>query len=105
MRARLGSDWPVCVVVDAASVVLGQVHADALGSDPDATVDGLMQLGPKTYRLDAKPAEIAEFLREQERNFALVTTSDGQLVGLVWRDDAEWVAGGAGSMPIETGTS
>ena len=48
-----------------------------------------MQAGPTTVRPDARLGEIAERMRERNVKSVVVTTSDGRLVGLVRRTDAE----------------
>jgi CBS domain-containing protein len=89
VRARLDPDWTACAVVDDGGVVLGLLRADALRADPGVVVEILMEPGPKTYRLDAAPATMADYMRKHGLDGVLVTTSDGRLVGMVRREDAE----------------
>ena len=61
-------DWDACVVVNKERIVLGLLREKELSLDPEATV---------------------ERMRERGAHTVLVTTSDGRLVGLLYRGDAE----------------
>ena len=84
---ELGDDF--CVVVFGnENVVLGLLRGDALLKDPDARVDQVMDLGPRTTR----PSEpLDELLRSNEavgvKHF-LIATSQGSLLGVLDRDTA-----------------
>ncbi len=88
-----GSD--LCAVVTGDGVVLGLLRGEQLDSDPGATVERVMRLGPTTYHLGAKAPEAAERMRERGVRALLVTTPDGALVGVLRREDAERAAGEA----------
>jgi CBS domain-containing protein len=82
----------LCVVLGQQSVVLGRVRARDLEGDPDAAVEDVMDPGPVTYRPDTLLAELVEHLQQVPKtkaNRILVTTSDGELIGLLRRADAE----------------
>ena len=85
-RAEAGG-WNDCVVVNGAGVVLGMVRRKALEGDPDARVDDVMDPGPSTYRLDDPAHETAHYLEERGVTHVLVTTSDGELVGMFFVAD------------------
>jgi len=87
---QVGQD--VCVVVSKRRVVLGRVRVKDLEGDPDAAVEEVMDPGPVTYRPDTLLAELVEHLQQLPKgkaNRILVTTSDGELIGLLRRADAE----------------
>ena len=85
---ELGDDF--CVVVFGnENVVLGLLRGDALLKDPDARVDQVMELGPRTTR----PSEpLDELLRSNQavgvKHF-LIATSHGSLLGVLDRDFAD----------------
>jgi CBS domain-containing protein len=87
-RAR-ETGWDTCIVVNVENVVLGRLGRRALASREDARVDDVMTEGPSTFRPHAALARVVE--RVERRGFAtaLVTTSDGRLVGLVRCDEAK----------------
>lgn len=85
--ARAG--WPMGVVVNHQNVVLGLVRLDDLAGDPEARVQSVMREGPTTYRLDPPAEETARHLKERQVESVLITTSDGVLVGVFFRADAE----------------
>ena len=93
-RSRVqAAGWDACVVVNKERVVLGLLREKELSSDPGATVEQVMRSGPTTFRPDVPVGKMAERMRERGAHTVLVTTSDGRLVGLLYRDDAERLAG------------
>jgi predicted transcriptional regulator len=79
----------VCVVVNDERVVLGLVRKEALDSDPLAPVERIMESGPTTFRPNQSLERIAEYMRKQGNDRVLITTSDGRLLGLLYREDIE----------------
>jgi predicted transcriptional regulator len=79
----------VCVVVNDERVVLGLARKEALASDPQATVEQVMESGPTTIRPNWTLEEIVTHMRAQNLDSRLVTNSDGQLMGILYRSDAE----------------
>jgi predicted transcriptional regulator len=90
MEKRLEAEGQdVCVVVNAERVVLGLARKEALASDPQTTVEQVMESGPTTIRPNWTIEEIVNYMREQNLDSRLVTNSDGQLMGILYRSDAE----------------
>jgi Mg/Co/Ni transporter MgtE len=87
-RVRDGN-WDVCVVVDEQRVVLGLMRAEALGVDPGTPVEDVMQAGPVTFRPNLGAGQMPDYLKKQRIPRALVTTSDGVLIGLLRIEDVE----------------
>lgn len=81
--------WDVCVVVNEERVVLGLLHGKLLDADPQAFAEEVMQSGPPTVRPDLPPEQVIEYMKK--RDSILVTTSDGELLGLLRREDVEQV--------------
>ena len=88
-RRVTGTGFDTCFVVDDDGVVLGRLGRTALASDADVLVDEAMTEGPSTVRPSARLAEVVERMRRQNLSGLPVTTSDGRLVGLLTRADAE----------------
>lgn len=78
-----------CIVVDADRVVLGRVASIAPGEDGARTVEDVMDPAPSTIRPNVPLDELIERLERRRSGSILVTTSDGQLVGVLHRSDAE----------------
>ncbi len=78
-----------CVVTSDEGVVLGRLRGRALDRDPDASVEAVMEAGPSTIRPDVSLAEFTEHMRAKNVGSVLVTTSTGQLIGILYRTDAE----------------
>ncbi len=85
--------WDACVVVNKERVVLGLLREKELSSDPKASVEEAMRNGPATFRPNEPVGKIARRMRDRGTAAVLVTTSDGRLVGLLYREDAEQLAG------------
>ena len=88
-RRVTGTGFDTCFVVDDDGVVLGRLGRTALASDADVLVDEAMTEGPSTVRPSARLAEVVERMQRQNLSGLPVTTSDGRLVGLLTRADAE----------------
>src|SRR5919201_6398364 len=87
-RVREGC-WDLCVVVGEQHIVLGLVRAEALGVDPDTPVEQVMQPGPATFRPNLEAGQMPDYLKKQRMPRALVTTSEGVLIGLLRIEDVE----------------
>ena len=83
------SEWDTCLVVDAERVVLGRLGRRALAREDDVTVEAAMSAGPRTFRPDVRLGALVGWMRGRNLTSAVVTTSDGRLVGVVRLDDAE----------------
>jgi CBS domain-containing protein len=83
------SGFETCVVVNEHGIVLGRVGRQALGTDADSTVEEAMTAGPGTVRPNLTVATAVKRMRERDLTGLLVTRSDGTLVGLLRREDAE----------------
>ncbi|HEX5506700.1 MAG TPA: CBS domain-containing protein [Thermomicrobiales bacterium] len=90
IRERVrAAGWDRCVVVADRGVVLGLLRGEALAADPGRSAEDAMEPGPQTFRPDVRLTELVEFLRQHERDSALITTSDGVLLGSLTLRDAE----------------
>jgi predicted transcriptional regulator len=84
--------WTACVVVNAERVVMGLLRARELGGDPTRSIEQSMRPGPSTFRPHVAITEMAEYMVAHNLDSSPVTTSDGRLVGLLARADAERAA-------------
>ena len=83
----IGQD--ACVVLNEAGVVLGYLGRDAFNAGPETTAAQIMAPGPSIIRPHVPLAEIAEYMQKRGIERILVTTADGQLIGVLHRRDAE----------------
>src|SRR5438477_2193438 len=90
-RKRAG-EWATCIVVNEGRIVLGRLFKEQLEGDPDARVEDVMRPGPSTFRPNVTAVEMLGYMDRRLHQTALVTASDGRLVGLVRRDDVERAA-------------
>ena len=56
-------------------------------SDSDGRAEDLMQPGPSTVRCDTPAGELAERLAQRDLRTAVVSTPEGELVGVVLRSE------------------
>ncbi|MDP9131141.1 MAG: CBS domain-containing protein [Candidatus Binatota bacterium] len=82
--------WSECVVVNEPGIVLGLLRK-SMWEHPadDRTAEQVMESGPITFRPSVRRDEMVSYLQEKQMQSALVTTSDGKLVGLLRRKDLE----------------
>ena len=90
-RVRAGG-WDACVVVNEERIVLGLLRTEQLGRDEDLTAESAMRPGPSTFRPNVAISEMAELIATHDLPNAPVTTSAGELIGLLVREDAERAA-------------
>ena len=67
---------------------MGLLRAEELGRKEDLTAEFAMRPGPSTFRPQVPIAEMAEFMATHDLPNAPVTTSAGELIGLLVREDA-----------------
>lgn len=87
-RLRAEERWE-CVVVNEQNVVLGRLRRQVLESNSEATAEQVMESGPATIRPSLTLQETADYLQWREIDSVLVTTSDGTLMGVLYRKDIE----------------
>ena len=91
VRDRVRKDgWNVCVVVNDQDIVLGFLRSSAFDkANPQWSAEETMEPDPQTYRLDTPLEEVIDFFKQNRWiDSVLVTTTDGQLFGLVRQEDA-----------------
>ncbi|HEY3185017.1 MAG TPA: CBS domain-containing protein [Gaiellaceae bacterium] len=81
--------WDTCFVVDERRVVLGRLGRSVLARDAGTSVEEAMTPGPSTVRPSFGLDEAVQRMQAQDLTSLPVTRSDGVLVGLLQREDAE----------------
>ena len=81
--------WDTCFIINEQRVLLGQLGRRALASEDDLRVEEAMTPGPRTIRPSARLTAIVERMHSQNLAKLPVTTSDGRLLGVLLREDAE----------------
>lgn len=80
----------ICVVINDEGIVLGGIRGDDLDGDAGRTVEVVMDSGPVTVRPSESLEEVTRRMQDRKVGRVLVTTSDGRLVGVLNRGDAEF---------------
>jgi hypothetical protein len=83
------SPYPFALVLGASRVVLGRLPSSKMDCDPDLPVEAVMDPGPSTVRPHKTAKGIAEDLAERNLRWAIVTTPDGELIGVASRSELE----------------
>jgi rhodanese-related sulfurtransferase/CBS domain-containing protein len=81
------SRYGFALVLDEAGIVLGRLRHSALEGSDAETVEEAMEEGPSTIRADTSLEKLRDRLEGGGLNFAIVTTPDGVLLGIVCRSD------------------
>jgi len=90
VRKRVhAAGWDRCIVVNSQRVVFGMLTRKEFASDDDAVVEEVMQRGPSTFRPNVLCEEIVDYMSKRDMEHAVITTSNGRLVGLLRRTDAD----------------
>jgi len=90
VRQRVtATGWDMCLVVTDDNVVLGRLRGKALQAEPTARVDDVMEEGPTTIRPDTLLADIVPSMQQRHVESIVVTTPDGRLIGVMFRQAAE----------------
>ena len=85
----------VCIVTNDEGIVLGRLRRRSLASDRGKAVHEVMESGPTTTRADEELRGLVERLHNADVRSMLVTTPEGRLLGVVYREDAERYLGEA----------
>ncbi len=83
VKSRRRPNQDLCVVVNDRNIVLGVIQGETWDANPQARVADVMQTGPRTLRPDMDPKDAQKTLRKYDASSAIVTTSDGELLGLI----------------------
>ena len=76
-------------LVLADGVLLGRLRKAVLDGDSTAIAEQGMELGPSTVRPNVQLKGLVERLRQRNLTTAVVTSTEGTLLGVVRRADAE----------------
>jgi CBS domain-containing protein len=83
------SRYGFAFVVSPGRVLLGRLRRSALEGDGELTAESVMEAGPSAIRADRQFEPLAERMRRNELSCLPVTTPEGELLGVVRRDDLE----------------
>ena len=78
-----------CVVVNEHRIVLGRLGPKQLASPTDFTVEAVMQPGPATVRANEPLDELLSRMAKHHVQAMIVTTPEGELLGVIRRPDEE----------------
>jgi CBS domain-containing protein len=79
----------ITVVLNEAEIVLGLVSGERFEADAQTPVEFVMESSPKTLRPHMPLTDLITDVQQHERGSVLITTPEGKLLGVVFRQDAE----------------
>ncbi len=88
------SDYPFALVLSERRVLLGRTPAGDLEAHPELTVEEVMDPGPSTVRPHKTAAAVASDLKQKNLRWSIVTTPEGELIGVVGRAELEAAVSG-----------
>ena len=83
------SPYPFALVLSTSRVVLGRLPSSQMDCDPQLPAEAVMDPGPKTVRPHKTAEGIAQDLADRDLRWAIVTTPDGELIGVASRADLD----------------
>jgi rhodanese-related sulfurtransferase len=83
------SPYGFALVLSTTGILLGRLRASALEAQAEATAEDLMESGPSTVRPDTAADELAQRLRKRDLKTAILTTPEGEPIGITLRADLE----------------
>ena len=88
IKERIDASAYRFALVLADRVVLGRIRRTRIDEAPDdASAELLMEPGPSTTRPHTDPGELAKQFQRSRTSTAIVTTPEGELIGVVSRSD------------------
>ena len=86
--------WQDCFVVECGSLVVGRLTSQELAADPNLRAGDVMQIGPTTVRPDGSLARLVERMDRRPTPLVAVATPQGELLGVVLRNEARRLTDG-----------
>jgi rhodanese-related sulfurtransferase len=83
VKSRRRPNQDIYVVVNDRNIVLGVIQGKTWEANHQARVVDVMQPAPRTIRPDLEPKDAQKILRHYDAPSAIVTTSDGELLGII----------------------
>ena len=93
-QSTFDAGWDECIVEDADGIVVGRLRGKAWEADAATTIKQVMESGPTTVRPDELLQPLVERMSKRPTNLVIVTTPQGQVVGVLLRDEAERLVAG-----------
>jgi hypothetical protein len=84
----LATDWEDCLVVECGGIVTGRLRRSAWENDAATHVSDIMELGPTTVRANEPLHKLVQRMDRRPTNLIVVATPQGELLGVVKREEA-----------------
>ena len=83
IKNRRPDPTDICVVLNDRHMVLGLIKGEAWNGDALKMAAEVMDTAPKTFRPSRDPEDAMRDMKKADLDYALVTTSDGELLGFI----------------------
>jgi len=81
--------WDEAVVIGCDGIVVGRLRNTVWEADDQIPVESAMEVGPTTVRPNGLLQPLVERMEERGTKLVLVTTPQGELIGVLLRDEAK----------------
>ena len=88
-RRTYDAGWDECIVIDCDGIVVGRLRNQAWAANDAVSVEEVMESGPTTVRPDGLLQHLVDRMSKRDTKLVVVTTPQGNLVGVVLREEAE----------------
>ncbi len=93
-RRTHDAGWDECIVLDCDGVVVGRLRNQSWDARDDVPVGQTMESGPTTVRPNGLLQPLVGRMADRTTNLVVVTTPQGQLLGVLLREEAERLLSG-----------
>jgi CBS domain-containing protein len=81
--------WKQCVVLNRSGIVVGRLRREAWDAAPETLEEDVMECGATTFRPHTLLTPLIKRMQERKVANVVITTSNGALVGILFRADGE----------------
>jgi CBS domain-containing protein len=89
-----GEGWDECIVVDCGGIVVGRIRGSGWETDSGTLAELAMEPGPTTVRPNSRLKPLVDRMGDRGTKLVVVTNAQGELVGVLLRQDAERIISG-----------
>ena len=95
VRSRtFDAGWGECIVIDCGRIVVGRLRDQAWEAEKNSLVEDVMESGPSTVRSHSLLKPLVERMTDRSTSLVTVTDPQGELLGVLLRDEAERLLSG-----------
>lgn len=95
VRAKVeAAGWEDCIVLECEGLAVGRLRQKHWSANGDSRVEDVMEVGPSSVRFDEELEPLVKRMDRRPTPLVVVTTPQGQFLGVVLREDAHRLLAG-----------